>query len=42
MAKIAAALAALALLAGCVSHTGRTSPCVCDWQPIGEREEVAV
>ena len=41
MAKLGAALALAALLGGCATYTGRTSPCACDWQPIAERGEAA-
>ena len=42
MSKLMAMLALAALLGGCASHTGRTSPCVCDWRPIAERGSAAV
>lgn len=32
----------LAGLTGCASYTERTSPCVCDWQPINALEDGAV
>lgn len=42
MPKIILSLALAALLAGCATYTERTSPCVCDWQPINDRQEVTV
>lgn len=34
MPKIIATLVLTTLLGGCVTYTERTSPCVCDWEPI--------
>ena len=42
MPKIIAALALATLLGGCASYTERTSPCVCVWEPINLRGDVAV
>lgn len=42
MPRIMMTLAVAALLGGCASYTERTSPCVCDWQPMNDRQEVAV
>ena len=42
MARIIAALALSALLAGCATYTERTSPCVCDWQPVNVTGEATV
>jgi hypothetical protein len=35
MRRITLGLALAALLGGCASYQDRTSPCVCDWRPIG-------
>ncbi|WP_299821179.1 hypothetical protein [uncultured Jannaschia sp.] len=42
MARIIAALALSALLAGCATYTERTSPCVCNWQPVNVTGEATV
>ena len=34
MVRIIAALTLSALLGGCATYTERTSPCVCNWEPI--------
>ena len=39
MPKIIAALTLVALLAGCAAYTERTSPCVCNWEPINTTKE---
>ena len=39
MPRLAAALAVAALLGGCATYTGQTSPCACDWRPLGAAEE---
>lgn len=35
MRRVTLSLALAALLGGCASYQDRTSPCVCDWRPIG-------
>ena len=42
MLKIITALALSALLAGCATYTERTSPCVCNWQPVNVTGEATV
>ncbi len=42
MPKIIATLVLAALLGGCASYTERTSPCVCNWEPLSSKEEVVV
>ena len=42
MVRIIAALTLSALLGGCVTYTQKTSPCVCDWQPINATGEARV
>ena len=42
MLKIITALALSALLAGCATYTERTSPCVCNWQPVNLTGEATV
>ena len=42
MARIIAALALSALLAGCATYTERTSPCVCNWESINITGEATV
>ncbi|WP_299655644.1 hypothetical protein [uncultured Jannaschia sp.] len=42
MARIIAALALSALLGGCATYTERTSPCVCNWQPVNVTGEATV
>ncbi|WP_299841558.1 hypothetical protein [uncultured Jannaschia sp.] len=42
MARIIVALALSALLAGCATYTERTSPCVCNWQPVNVTGEATV
>lgn len=39
MARIFIAVALSALLSGCATYTERTSPCVCNWEPIGSTGE---
>ena len=39
MARIIAALALSALVAGCATYTERTSPCVCLFKPINTMGE---
>lgn len=42
MPKIIATLALAALLGGCATYTERTSPCVCDWEPLDTSQEIIV
>lgn len=42
MPKIILALVLSALLGGCASYTERTSPCVCNWEPINLQGEATV
>ena len=42
MVKTVIALALSALLAGCVSYTERTSPCVCNWESINTTGEATI
>ena len=42
MVRIATALVLSALLGGCVSYTQKTSPCVCNWEPINTSGEATV
>ena len=42
MPKIIAALLLTALLGGCATYTERTSPCVCNWEPLNSAEEAIV
>ena len=42
MPKIIAALALAALLGGCAKYAARTSPCVCNWEPINLEREATV
>ncbi len=42
MIRIVTALAISALLAGCATYTERTSPCVCNWEPINATGEATV
>jgi hypothetical protein len=42
MPRIILTLALAALPGGCATYTERTSPCVCAWEPMSDRQEVAV
>ena len=42
MPKIIAAIVFATLLGGCASYTERTSPCVCDWEPLNTIGEATV
>ena len=42
MVRIIAALALSALVAGCATYTERTSPCVCNYEPINSTGKAAV
>jgi len=42
MPKMIAALALAALMGGCANYTERTSPCVCDWEPVNVEGEATV
>ncbi len=42
MLRITIALALAALLSGCASYTERTSPCVCNWEPLNSTGEARV
>ena len=42
MTRIITALALCALLGGCATYTERTSPCVCNWDPINTTGEATV
>ena len=42
MPKIITMLILTALLGGCASYTERTSPCVCNWEPLNNLEKVMV
>lgn len=42
MPKIIAALLLTVLLGGCATYTERTSPCVCNWEPVNSTKEAIV
>ena len=37
--RLAALLGLSLILGACASHTSRTSPCACDWQPLNTQAE---